>query len=184
MVGKRLLVIDKLIVAVPDEIASMDGREELTIDAMLEWLLRYRKTADAVTKNNRYGNFLYFASDLPKGANPENPDEVSLQTLLNYLVDSDSSKRVAGMMYSLIYDEELGSFRNAYPEDDDEEFQKTKQAILDARHAAEEFRMRSESEHDEDDDEEMVPSCPECDNICSERCPDEEAVGQEDGDDE
>lgn len=195
MTGKRVLVINQLVVAVPDELQSADGREELTIDEILQWLLEYRKTANAVTRNNRMGNFLYFSMDGPNGCNPENPLEYNAQALMNYLNEAGPEKMVAGMMTALVYDEELGGYRNCYYGDEEAEFQVKKQQMLAQRAEEAEYYERAReimrqdperyqhcgsNEPAEDPEDSDEPSCPHCDEICSERCPDEPAVGQED----
>jgi hypothetical protein len=173
MLGKRLLVIDKLVLAVPDSIPSKDGREELTIDDMLEWLLRYRKTADAVTQNNRYGNFRYFSADIPKGANPNDESTYNMQTILDYLSESPE-KHVGGMMTALVYDDELKSYRNAYTLDEDEEFQERKAQLLEQR--AREAQATAEAGFDYDrasEDPDAGTACEGCEELCGETCPDE-----------
>lgn len=158
MLGKRLLVISNLLVAVPDNVMSKDGRDELTIDEILEWLIRYRKSSDAVARNNRYGNFLYFSADMPKEMNPEDTESFTAEALMQYLSDTDDDKKVAGMMTSLIYDEDFGSYRNAYTKDEDAEFQRRKAQLIATAGAQEEA-------------DDPTPCCDECDNICDENCP-------------
>lgn len=183
MNGKRILVINQLVVAVPDDVKSKDGRLELTIDEILEWLLQYRKTSDAVLRNNRLGNFLYFSMDTPNGVNPENPNEFTAQAMMDYLSETGPEKKVAGMMTALVYDEELGGYRNCYYGEEEEQFQERKAQMLsmqedEARMKIDQFQALLRQSEDSDE-----PSCSHCDEICDERCPDEPGVAMSQEDD-
>ena len=70
--AKRLLVIEKLVVAIPDDFAGTDhpDRPELTINDALRFLLDYRESQNAVIEN-RFGNFEYTSMDFPADTMPE-----------------------------------------------------------------------------------------------------------------
>ena len=155
---KRMLVIEKLIINIPDELKSKDGRDEVTIDEALEWYLNYRKTQIAALENN-FGNFHYFFANLPAGMYPDKPETMNTEKLADYL-SQHSSQCSAGMMASIIYDEELKAYRNCYTEDEMKLYQE-KMKIVRAQRA-------------KNKQSDKIPSdkCPtDCYNICDENCP-------------
>lgn len=168
MESKRMLVIEKLIVSVPDEVKAADGREELTIDDILQWFLDYRKSQQAVIENQA-GNFKYFYTNMPSGMIPDLPSSMDTNDLTTYLLGRSDFK-AAGCMAALIWDEDLQAYRNCYTEDEMKIFNQRKTYALQQRQIEEMERKMAESKAN------TGASCDGCDEICSERCPDEAAV--------
>lgn len=120
--SQRILCIDRLILKIPDTVESQDGRRELTIDEALEWYLQYRKTQEAAIENG-FGNFKYFSCNYPVSMLTEmEKDAVDARTeALSYLLDHPELQSV-GWLASLIYDDDLGAYRNCYTEAEMEEY--------------------------------------------------------------
>lgn len=160
MLSRRMLVIEKLVITVPDDVQSADGRDELSIDDILAWYLQYRKTQEAAIENQA-GNFKYFYTNMPSGMIPDLPDSMDTGKLTGYLLDREDWKS-AGCMAALILDMDLGEYRNCYTEAEMKTFERKKKIIMDQRESSI-FPAR-------------LYNCDGCDEICSERCPDEPAV--------
>lgn len=158
METKRVLVIEKLIFNIPDDYVSESGRDEVTIDEALELYLKYRKSQRAALEN-QFGNFTYFFSNMPSDMIPDIPSSMITSKLMEYL-DEKALQCSAGMGATLIYDEDLGAYRNCYTEDEMPVFQQRKEFIQKLREA----------------ENEDGPHCDGCNEICSERCPDEPGV--------
>lgn len=162
---KRMLVIEKLIINIPDELQSKDGRVEISIDEALEWYLNYRKTQLAALENN-FGNFTYFFANLPAGMYPDKPETMNTEKLAEYLAHH-KSQCSAGMMASIIYDEELKAYRNCYTEDEMVQYE-AKMKVL-----------RKMREKDKQSDKISNDKCPtDCYNICDENCPKDDKKGE------
>lgn len=160
---KRVLVIEKLVVAIPDDFESKDhpGSEELTINDALRFLLDYRQTPSAVMEN-RFGNFEFTSLDFPKDTVPEGlgSETFTKEKLLSYLSEHPE-KAAVGAMYSLYFDQELGGYRNCYRGAECDEFNAKKQFVLDY------YANKKAEDPDKD------TPCENCDNICDENCPEE-----------
>lgn len=167
MNSKRYLVIEKLVISVPDDLQAEDGREEISIDEALAWFLQYRKTQQAAIEN-KYGNFKYFYSNLPPQTYPDEPATMSSQKLTQYLANREKECAV-GMIASLIYDPELGAYRNAYTEDEMKVYHQKM-----ASHRSYLAKMKNPN-----DAWREVKDCSQCDQICDERCPTEPQVEQQ-----
>lgn len=172
---KRTLVIEKLVINIPDELQAKDGRDEITIDEALEWYLQYRKTQQAALEN-KLGNFFYFFANLPDGAIPDLPTTMKSENFMQYL-STKSNECSAGMMATLIYDPELGAYRNCYTEDEMRIYAK-KKGNLDVIRDRTEKRNEKASPSDLNKSADCEPSekCPrnhcfDCDYICDEYCP-------------
>lgn len=169
--AKRLLVIEKLVVAIPDDFIGTDhpDRPELTINDALRFLLNYRESHNAVIEN-QFGNFEYTAMDFPHDTIPEGEmleTTFTKEKLLEYLT-AHPEKSVAGAIFSLIYDEELGGYRNCYRGTEQAEFEKKKQYLM--THG-DNTTESSADEQDTDESHENNP-CKNCECICDENCPD------------
>lgn len=162
METKRVLVIEKLIFNIPDDYVSESGRDEVTIDEALELYLKHRKSQKAALEN-QFGNFSYFFSNMPANMIPDVPASMVTPNLLEYL-NEKALQCSAGMGATLIYDKELGGYRNCYTEDEMDVFQQKKEFI----------QMLRESEKASSEDNRC--HCDGCNEICSERCPDEPGV--------
>lgn len=125
MTTKRLLVVEKLVVAIPDDANVGD---ELTIDDALMYLLQFRSTAGAKLQN-QLGDFTHCIITLPDSCNPEDPMALTKEALLNYL-DERPDITVAGMAATVRYDEELKAYRNCYSGKDLEVFNARKGVYL------------------------------------------------------
>ena len=172
---KRLLVIEKLVVAIPDDFAGTDhpDRPEITINDALRFLLDYRESQNAVIEN-RFGNFEYTSMDFPADTMPEGKgsENFTKETLLKYLADHPE-KNVAGAMYSLIYDTELAGYRNCCRGSEQMEFEQRKDYLMAyyAKHAASETSASDEpSEHQ---------PCEGCECICDENCPNDSRTAED-----
>ena len=146
MAGRRLLVIDKLVLAIPDDLGPYGAKIPATIDEALKYFLEYRNTAAAVIES-RIGNFNFAVADYPDDSNPETKN-YTLDNLVQYLQDNPE-KVMAGMINSLIFDDDLGAFRNAYDTPNERVFQERKAQLLKQR-AKEESGETTEDADDEE----------------------------------
>ena len=128
MTSNRLLVIEKLVFAIPPNMVEA-GDGEITIDDALIALLAYRHSSDAVLMNQG-GDFLHSIVELPDGCNPEDPMAFTKERLLEWL--AESKHVVAGVAHTLVYDEDLKSYRNAYKADDLKIFAERKAQYLES----------------------------------------------------
>jgi hypothetical protein len=150
METKRVLVIEKLVLAIPDQFQSDDGRDEVSIDDALRYLLQYRQTAKAVLQN-RVGNFTYFAADYPDDVIPEDASSFTKDKLLCYLLNEEK-KEAVGMMATLIYDEDLKAYRNCYDEKEQKRFNAQKEQYM--QYLQGNLPTEEEDEAEEESDEE------------------------------
>ena len=179
MSTKRVLVIDKLVMQIDDSFQTQDPNK-ITIDEALEYLLQKRALAKSVLNNN-YGNYVYFNAVMPKGSIPDKPQTFTKEILMSFLAQNPDLD-YAGLMCTLVYDEELGGYRNIYNEEEEEEFQKRKEAYLmrQAMSMAEsddeipvdkDGAVKMEKTEESTDENEAMMPCTRCDNICDENCP-------------
>lgn len=125
MTTNRLLVIEKLVFAIPPNMPEVSG--EPTIDDAFIALLAYRSSSDAVLMNQS-NDFLHSIVELPDDCSPEDPMSLTKENLLKWL--SDSKHVLAGIAHTLVYDEDLKSFRNAYSDKNLTTFLERKEAYL------------------------------------------------------
>lgn len=161
METKRVLLIEKLVVAIPDDVKSEDGRDEISIADAFEYLAKFYRTAECAM-HNKEGNYKYFFSNMPESMLPSDPVTMKTNDLMQYVID-DPESSIGGCIASLIFDEEIGGYyRNAYTEKEMKVFEERKKLI----------GIGAEEEaSDETDDN--TPSCSDCDSICDEVCPDD-----------
>lgn len=127
MKTKKLLVIEKLVVAIDDDYPTADPNK-ITIDEALRYLLEKRGTAKAVLHNTA-GNFVYFNASVPVGISPDVPETFTKEILLGVL-DQNPDLDYAGVMMTLLWDEDLKGYRNIYNASEEAEFQKKKEEYL------------------------------------------------------
>ena len=156
MSTKRVLVIDKLVMQIDDSFQTQDPNK-ITIDEALEYLLQKRALAKSVLNNN-YWNFVYFNAVMPKGSIPDKPQTFTKEILMSFLAQNPDLD-YAGLMCTLVYDEELGGYRNIYNEEEEE-------IPVDKDGA-----VKMEKTEDSTDENEAMMPCTRCDNICDENCP-------------
>lgn len=125
MTTNRIFVIEKLVFAIPPNMPEVSG--EPTIDDALIALLAYRASSDAVLMNQS-NDYLHSIVELPDGCSPEDPMAFTKENLLKWL--SESKHVVAGVAHTLVYDEDLKSYRNAYSENNLKTFQERKAEYL------------------------------------------------------
>lgn len=122
MLSKNILIIDKLILALPDDFTG-------GINSALEKLIQYRSTEDAMMEN-KGGNFVCTAFDFPDNINPDDPSQLTKESLMQYLADNEN-KLLAGVISVAEFDKELGGYRNKYTKNETKEFLRKKQELLD-----------------------------------------------------
>ena len=160
MQTNRVLLIEKLVVAIPDDLKATDGREEISIAEVFEYLAKFYRTAECAM-NNREGNYKYFFSNMPESMIPTDPTTMNTNALMQYVID-DPECSIGGCIASLIYDMEIGGYyRNAYTEKEMKLFEERKKLLAGVQ--------------DDASVEDNEPSCKSCDAICDEVCPDEPA---------
>lgn len=120
MLSKNILIIDKLILSLPDDFNG-------GLNSALEKLIQYRSTEDAMMEN-KGGNFVFTAFDFPDDLNPDDTSQLTKESLMQYLVDNED-KVLAGVMSVAEFDEELGGYRNKYTKNEMKEFLR-KQELL------------------------------------------------------
>lgn len=176
---KRLLVIEKLVVAVPDDYGSDPNK--ITIDEALALLLQQRQTAKAVLFN-RNGNYVYFNAVIPEGINLDDPTDFNSDTLVGAIRQTEGLD-YAGLMFTVVYDEDLHGYRNIYTPKEEAEFLVKKAMYLKAKEEAEHQEDASESIDiekgetvspvEDDPADRTTTQCFDCDHICDEDCPDD-----------
>lgn len=160
MKTNRILLIEKLVVAIPDDLKAKDGRDEISLAEIFDYLAQFYRTADCAM-HNQHGNYKYFFSNLPEGMIPSDLTSMDPNKLLQYMLE-DPTCQIAGTMASLILDEEIGGYyRNSYTEREMQVFQERKKNLL---------TVQQQAHHEE----EAAP-CGGCDNICDEICPNDPA---------
>lgn len=182
MKTKRLLVIEKLVAEIPDDFPTADPNK-ITIDEALQYLVSARQTAKAVLHNTA-GNYEYFNAAIPVGISPDVPETFTKEILFNTL-DQNPGMPYAGVMATLVYDEELKGYRNIYNATEEAEFQKKKAEYLE--YLANQLKDDSDEEESDipvgkgeavdapspsHEDQEGILPCSQCEyDICDENCP-------------
>lgn len=158
MQTNRVLLIEKLVVAIPDDIKAADGREEISIAEVFDYLAKFYRTAECAM-NNREGNYKYFFSNMPDTMIPTDPSTMKSDELMAYVMGNPECS-IGGCIASLIYDSDIGGYyRNAYTEREMKVFEERKKLLI------------ARNQKDEDPDKDTP--CEDCDNICDEDCPDD-----------
>lgn len=193
----RLLVIEKLVVAIPDDYGADPNK--ITIDEALQIFLQQRQTAKAVLFNTS-GNYVYFNAAIPAGVNPEDPNDFT-SNLLAATLGQNPDLDYAGLLFTLVYDEDLGGYRNIYNPQEEKEFNIKKALYLQSLKEKEKPEEGTENTQEtptdeeaevekgapiaissregsgtEDADTDAVLPCECCDQICDERCPNDSYV--------
>lgn len=121
MLSKNLLIIDKLILALPDDFKG-------GINAALDCVIQYRQTEDAMLEN-KGGNFVLTAFDIPDDVNPDDPSQLTKEALMKYMAENED-KVMTGVVTVAEFDEELGGYRNKYTKQEEKAYQKKKAEYL------------------------------------------------------
>lgn len=134
MLSKNLLIIDKLILALPDDFKG-------GINAALDCVIQYRQTEDAMLEN-KGGNFVLTAFDIPDDVNPDDPAQLTKEALMKYMAENED-KVMTGVITVAEFDEELGGYRNKYTKQEEKTYQKKKAEYLNT--------MQNNTDSDDDD---------------------------------
>lgn len=175
---KRLLIIDKLVVAVPDAFGH-DENTPVTIDEALQFLLDYRKSGGAVMANKIGRNFSFCVGDFPDSTNPEMKN-YTLDLLVQYLQDHPE-KVMAGMISTVIWDPDFQAYRNAYEPTDEALYQERKQQLLSGEDKDEGYLEREIAKQYQPGgavpySEKPASTCDGCEQLYGETCPDDPRV--------
>lgn len=168
MITDNLLVIEKLVLNIPDSVTGSGFDGQVTINDALEYFLQHRTTV-AGHMENEIGNYSFSAGILPQGCTPENTATFTSSNLLNKLSEREGEISHMGLMAMMRYDHDLQAYVNSYDSTEQERFLKMKHDYIASKKA-------SEPDDTSVIQEAHLPSspCDTCeDGICDEpACPD------------
>lgn len=168
----RCLVLDRVVVAIPDDLRGTGPNGRVTLDDALKFLIDYRQSAKAVLES-RGGNFIYGTVNMPDIGSGSLSD-ITLDKVLEYVMNGTST--VGGFMSCMEVDPEVdpNGFINSYTEDEMEEYNAKKAAYLKMRQA--EVDAQTAVTDSAEEDGETTTTCG-CDG---DACPiDYEAIARE-----